>query len=255
MFSTTLDDPTPAGPVVTGHVASLVEAIGQDQFGPRLAQFLHQLCGADQVAGFRFEEDDRHELIAFGFPAAPEGGEPSVQQGWWKFAPGMSDMQRDATVRVQPHGRDRVVLCSRSTKGALGLSMLRSDPQSPFAREALDKVGECASFLMALLSKHADLCQARPNAAKALTVLPHIEACILSTNQLPKREVEVCARILYGMSTVGIALDLNVSEETVKTYRKRAYHRLAIGCERELLTWYLGHWSGWTHEPGGAALH
>jgi DNA-binding CsgD family transcriptional regulator len=62
---------------------------------------------------------------------------------------------------------------------------------------------------------------------------------------LPRREAEVCARILYGMSSVGIALDLSVSEETVKTYRKRAYQRLNIGSERELLTWYLARWSRW----------
>ena len=63
----------------------------------------------------------------------------------------------------------------------------------------------------------------------------------------------MCARILYGLSSVGIALDLTVSEETVKTYRKRAYQRLAIGSERELLTWYLAHWSRWSAERFEAA--
>nr|ART90100.1 hypothetical protein [uncultured bacterium] len=38
------------------------------------------------------------------------------------------------------------------------------------------------------------------------------------------------------------------SEETVKTYRKRAYQRLAIGSERELLTWYLARWNRWSAE-------
>src|SRR5690606_16731246 len=63
--------------------------------------------------------------------------------------------------------------------------------------------------------------------------------------RFPKREVEVCARILHGMSSIGIALDLGVSEETVRTYRKRSYQRLQIASERELLVWYLDLWSTW----------
>ena len=98
---------------------------------------------------------------------------------------------------------------------------------------------------MAVLGKHADIRQTRPNVAQALTALDEIESCIVATSALPRREAEVSSRILYGMSSVGIALDLSVSEETVKTYRKRAYQRLAIGSERELLTWYLARWSRW----------
>lgn len=48
----------------------------------------------------------------------------------------------------------------------------------------------------------------------------------------------------------------------MKTYRKRAYQRLAIGSERELLTWYLARWSRWhaqqyeaANQPMAAALH
>jgi DNA-binding CsgD family transcriptional regulator len=84
-------------------------------------------------------------------------------------------------------------------------------------------------------------------------MLPEIESCIVATSPLPRREAEVCARILYGLSSVGIALDLSVSEETVKTYRKRAYQRLVIGSERELLTWYLSHWNRWSAERFQAA--
>ena len=67
--------------------------------------------------------------------------------------------------------------------------------------------------------------------------------------------------MLYGLSTVGIALDLEIGEESVKTYRKRAYQRLRIGTERELLTWYLALWSTWRGRvfapgvPSQAALH
>ena len=51
----------------------------------------------------------------------------------------------------------------------------------------------------------------------------------------PRTLDQVCARVLYGLTTTGIALDLGVSNETVKTFRKLAYRRLGIGSERELL--------------------
>jgi DNA-binding CsgD family transcriptional regulator len=49
------------------------------------------------------------------------------------------------------------------------------------------------------------------------------------------------------MSHLGIALDLNVGEETVKTYKNRAYQKLGIGSQRELLMWYLSLWNPFDH--------
>lgn len=141
--------------------------------------------------------------------------------------------------------RDRLLLCGHGLNADFRLSIVRSDPHAPFAGEAIEKVVHSAQLLMAALGKHADIRETRPNVAQALTALEEIETCIVATSALPRREAEVSARILYGLSSVGIALDLSVSEETVKTYRKRAYQRLAIGSERELLTWYLARWSRW----------
>ena len=53
------------------------------------------------------------------------------------------------------------------------------------------------------------------------------------------------------MTSPGIALDLNIGEESAMTYRKRAYHRLNIGSQRELLLWFLRQWS---QQRGTAAL-
>lgn len=52
---------------------------------------------------------------------------------------------------------------------------------------------------------------------------------------LPIREIDVCEGILQGVSSEGIALRLNVSINTVRTYRKRAYARLGISSQNELM--------------------
>src|SRR5881392_2034599 len=249
-------------------LATLVEAIGEDCFGPALARFLNGLCGADHFAAFRLGNDELREVAACCVEperTAWDRVDTYVNQGWWKRDPAMTQAQR-CLGAVQPSiihvdfsddgyaamrscvyrdVRDRLLLCGHGPNADFGLSIVRSDPLAPFADEAIEKVAQSAQLLMSVLGKHAELRQARPNVAQALTALDEIETCVVATGALPRREAEVSARILYGLSSIGIALDLSVSEETVKTYRKRAYQRLAIGSERELLTWYLARWSCW----------
>ena len=251
-----------------GALATLVDAIGEDRFGPALARFLNELCGADHFAAFRIGGDDLREIAACCIEperTARDRVQCYISQGWWKHDPAMVEAQSclhaiapsiihvdfsdDAYAAMRPtiyyDVRDRLLLCGHGPNADFGLSILRTDPHAPFAGEAIEKIAQSAGLLMAVLGKHVDILQERPNVAHALTVLDEIENCIVATRALPRREAEVTARILYGMSSVGIALDLSVSDETVKTYRKRAYQRLAIGSERELLTWYLARWSHW----------
>jgi len=74
--------------------------------------------------------------------------------------------------------------------------------------------------------------------AVALTSLFDVEVCLAESTNLPRRQVEVCARILLGFSREHISNDLGIGMETVHTHRKRAYQRLHIGSEQELADWY-----------------
>src|SRR5207248_737958 len=99
-------------------------------------------------------------------------------------------------------------------------------------------------------AQHIEIQVGKPNLTPALTSLDEIQKCIRSATDLSRREAEVCARLLYGYSHCGIALDLGIGKETVMTYRKRSYQRLGIGSPRELLMWYLALWSA-LHGPAG----
>ena len=57
---------------------------------------------------------------------------------------------------------------------------------------------------------------------------------------LTERELDVCARLLQGMTQEGIACDLGLSLPTVKTYRNRAFSRLGIHFRNELFALALG---------------
>ncbi|WP_395346652.1 LuxR C-terminal-related transcriptional regulator [Variovorax sp. UC122_21] len=271
MMTVMIQDRPAAASSSEAQLARLVDGMGSERFAPALANYLHALCGADHFAAFRLGQDELREVAACCVQperTARDRVESYVKQGLWKHDPAMTEAQRrvdgaaatiihvdfsdheydDLRPRVYPHVRDRILLCGRGTNGAFGLSVLRADPHTPFAHDGIERLAQAAELLLAMLSKHADVCQSRPDVSQALTTLDEIENCIVATSPLPRREAEVCARILYGLSSVGIALDLAVSEETVKTYRKRAYQRLVIGSERELLTWYLARWGRWSAE-------
>ncbi|MBB4038721.1 DNA-binding CsgD family transcriptional regulator [Microvirga flocculans] len=53
--------------------------------------------------------------------------------------------------------------------------------------------------------------------------------------ELTQRELQVCTHIARGLTSEGIALELGISLNTVLTYRKRAYSRLNICTQNELL--------------------
>jgi len=81
----------------------------------------------------------------------------------------------------------------------------------------------------------------RANGGNTIGTIPAIEARLRGANLgLTERELQVTSRILFGISALGIAAEFTLAEETIATYRKRAYERLHIGGRYELIQLYLG---------------
>lgn len=57
---------------------------------------------------------------------------------------------------------------------------------------------------------------------------------------LTPREAEVCDLLLDGKSIAASALELGISEATVRTLRQRSFRRLDIGSARELMALFVG---------------
>lgn len=62
----------------------------------------------------------------------------------------------------------------------------------------------------------------------------HRSALLELAPNLSPREIEVCQRLLRGMSHDGISCDLGIGVTTVKTYRNRAFARMNIHHNNEL---------------------
>jgi DNA-binding NarL/FixJ family response regulator len=247
---------------------SVVTAIGDERFGSELLAYLNQACRAEHVAIFQFAQGAPIEIASVsldGTDSAHRQVSLYVDGQYWRVDPSMIEAQRCIERRERGlirldvdslpssvlrdriyrsmHIRERVLICGGSTDAHFGLSILRSDRHGIFSEHEIEGLSNVAEMLLSILEKHCGICWQHDHLSMALTSLEEIERCISQAEEsFPKREAQVCARILYGLSSVGIALDLGIGDETVMTYRKRAYQRLSIGSQRELLLWYISLW-------------
>jgi DNA-binding CsgD family transcriptional regulator len=248
----------------TSDLANVIEVLGSARLGSQLLTFLQKLCGAVHCAMFEFGGDVVRELGSAsldGTGAAHRQALLCSSQRYWRQDPAIpEEVQRnithagpvitrvaistltDGVLRdlIYPNVFERVTIYGPHPGGSHGLSILRK--ASHGFEEEVRRLVATAPLLLSLVSKHAEIMTAKQSATHALASLDDIARCIARSSELSRREGEVCARFLYGLSSIGIALDLGIGEESVKTYRKRAYLRLGIGSPRELLTWYLEQW-------------
>jgi DNA-binding CsgD family transcriptional regulator len=244
----------------------LVDAVGTNNFAPHLLSFLDNECGVEHVALFSLASDSIEALAS----ESPGGTLVAHQQfevlyvehQYWRRDPALKEVRHYASdgmarpVRVPIHDirdnelrnvvfrkafiHDRVLLCGKRPEAMFGIDAVRSDQRGPFTSDQIVRLGQLSDLVVSLIAKHATLARRAPSAAAALTSVHEIQTNMLrAPASLTRRELEVCARILYGISSTGIALDLEIGEESVATYRKRAYQRLGIATRHELLRWYL----------------
>jgi len=139
------------------------------------------------------------------------------------------------------HGlRERLSLVeSDKDGGLLAINLYRSEDQTSFLDHEMDLLGSLAAPLLATVQLHMRLmanasqfvkgdgaAEAKPG---SVPVEKHS-----SLSALPRREREVCQRMLRGWTYEGIAADLGISPGTVKTYRDRAFDRLGLHHRNEL---------------------
>lgn len=255
-------------PVAFGHLPRLVDSLGASDFGDSLISLLADLCNADHCTVFKITEHSPCEVVAVsrdGTDTAYRQSKAYLSGSYWRYDTPMTTAMASVGLRQttiycsetrsisnrelrdriysNAHVRDRILLCGGTDNQFVGISILRHDRACPLSDDDLMGLQALSETLVSVVSKHVSLIENANNFSLALTSLAEIEATLeASSVKLPKRETEVCARILYGISSAGIAIDLEIGEETVATYRKRTYQRLGIATQRELLLWYIREW-------------
>lgn len=137
------------------------------------------------------------------------------------------------------HGlRERVSLVAGDASGGgggvLAVNLYRGMEQSSFRDDEVDLLCSLAPPLLATVQLHLRLTAPQHvgglQAGDAVTLDPEPAALA----ELPRREREVCQRLLRGWTYDGIAADLGISAGTVKTYRNRAFERMGLHHRNEL---------------------
>lgn len=239
--------------------ARLIDAIGTDGFGRELLSVVHAVAGVDHVVAYALDHvgvvtAESHD----GGLLARDNAVAFVDGGHWRHDPAVRAARvtdADALSRVEPtaivdpetrerfYARARVrekLFVSGARAGArYGLSAFRSVDAGPFTPDAVARVDVLTGTIVSCVAKHAAI-TSRATTTADLSSVPRIEARLRRWGDgLTMREIEVLARILFGLSVTGMALDLGIGEESVATYRKRAFRRLRIATRQELLTRFL----------------
>jgi DNA-binding CsgD family transcriptional regulator len=136
------------------------------------------------------------------------------------------------------HGvRERLSVARLQPDGSLlAVNLYRHMHQPRYADGELAAFASAAPLLMAAVDRHVgwlgDGASGEP--------LPSLRAALLAQcPALTARELDICERLLRGLSYDGIAADLGLSVASVKTYRRRAFERLGLHFKSELFARFV----------------
>lgn len=248
---------TVQGPFRTG-LGPLIRDVGTQKFDETLHRVMGSILRCEYVTAFAFGRhmDPRLVTIAAGTKtgAARDAARRYIGLHWHED-PSNIFKKRDlldgksyivfmsATEVDDKHYRTdcylktqiayRVSILQKFDDEHLKISFHRSEEAGPFQPEALFDLSQQADLLGSLMLKHSSRCgEFSIEPASVGNFERKLEE---RRPQLTARERQVCSLISAGMSSEAIALTLGISINTVLTFRRRAYARLNISSQTELL--------------------
>ena len=245
-------------PITQQIFAGLITALGESNFADKLLGALQSTCSPDHLSLVHLVSEHQ---ISYIFSANREKKviSPALQQlylsTYYQFDPNLrllNELKQEYEITVQrlrpqeiKDGGyrqlwykemgivDRISLVCKADKGLYCLNLFRCE--TPFEVDVFTTIAQQQDLLAALALKHSRMAGCL---SSFMTRESQIDSLITRlskvNNALSKREKEVGARVLIGMNSEGIALDLGIKVHSVQTYRKRAYARLNISSQNEL---------------------
>jgi DNA-binding CsgD family transcriptional regulator len=196
---------------------------------PTILAARYESCLADRVHHwsdrFRFTDPVRKALAA-----AQEPGAMVVL----KVGPG--DIS-EADYRIPFFDKAQIVerlsIVQRQADRWLVVHAARRRATGPFGERDVAAMAGLAQLVLPLALRQRDLLvrRQRPDAWRAEDLERRF---VWLCPKMTRRERQVCARALLGMTTEATALDLGIGGASVQTYRRRAYARLGISSSYQL---------------------
>lgn len=239
-------------------LGEMIDALGTPAYGATCLHTLESMLDVEHWALFRYRTFDSVECIA----EASRTRNPVVRSNIDRFVeelhhvdPVMIALRKrrpDAAcvmnmqiediwdVRYRrcfevAHVRERLSFVSRYERETYQVSVFRGTRRHRFSMSEMKRFAPIAGFIVSTALKHEMLLSAASARQKPLN-LDGIEWVLVSlAGALSKREREVCSRAAVGMTIEQTAIDLGIGITSVITYRQRAYSKLGISRQIELV--------------------
>lgn len=245
-------------------VSRLVTTFGTPRFEQHLFQVLEDSLRCEHVTAFAVDRSGPPRLIFAanrgGAPIARSAGHRYLQHHWHadptnQLLTEQCDLLRGVIASLSPEEMTRleyrracyaagdwergganlihkITLLKRQDQALVKVSFYRHRDAGLFDACDVRKIAESADLLVAFLARHNPI----GTSGGVSALRERFERCLCESGHgLTRREAQVCAAIAVGMTSEAIALTLDISINTVLTFRKRAYARLAISSQNELL--------------------
>ena len=235
-------------------VAPLIEKVGVEAFSPYLFRLANEALGCVHMSAFAIGHANCKTLVLAenvgASRIARQLGLRYIEQYWAKDpvntagsneGPGLRLCEMNAQDIFDSDYRDhcytsvqlgtRLSVCETRFDGTVRINFYR---QQPFSDQEKDVIVASLGVLMPLVRRHAVDDEAPVTAAEFEDRLKRVAP------ELTARERQVCSLIALGVTSEGIGLELGISLNTVLTYRKRAYTRLNIVSQNQLLRLVCG---------------
>ena len=148
-------------------------------------------------------------------------------EGFFRFAPDQYGSDEIKKIYKRSHIREKYYYLKERNNKLYQFNLYRSEDNGPFKTDEIERLKKIVPLITNLVLLRFQICgideyQRRPQRA-AVSYMK--ERGIHTFDRLSKREAEVCDLIIYGLTTEGIASELNLSISSVKTFRNRAYKK------------------------------
>jgi DNA-binding CsgD family transcriptional regulator len=240
------------------HANEVVQSIGTERYSKACFELFEQPLDVDQLALFRYNHDASVNCIAQASRSYTIAAKEAIN--WFlercysvdpslsavKFGPRhlsyvvrteLSDI-RDRQYRHcydSTHVQERLSFFLCVGSDFYQLSVFRRIGKRPFSDSDTAQFSALAKFAVTTAIKHETFRQMARGLPHYLD-LEAIERLLhFVPGNLSKREIEVCARVVAGMTIEKTAIELAIKRTSVVTYRQRAYEKLNISRQNELV--------------------
>jgi len=249
--------PSPDADPIRAAIGSLIEATSTPTFEPRLFRLLRESIRCDAFNAFAHSDIPPHGTPRIVFAHSTQArdlarrvGEIYTTRCWQKdpvnqvsmhalsHSGGITARVAKLELRNAPYRRECYAPSDWNGYGAKlvdrfsGINFYRHANDGTFTLRDIQMIVTSADLLFALLGKHKPPAARHDAEDERRFYRQQLKVIAPSLSQ---REVQVCTGIVLGMTSEAIASTLGISIHTVLTYRKRAYARMGITSQFELL--------------------